>query len=215
MPKSDVREYLNDYRLNFNYHRLNFFNSFKINNCGFNSTDSNTIYVELPPVPPSSHEIYPGLLKKIPNDSYSLSSSSVAYPTDMQDSYGPEILLSGDVNQYFCTQNGSNEWLEVSFEQYEVNLSGYLLRSWKRASNKVCPVSWNLEGSNDHDHWNIISHEENIQDLMIDNGYYLAAVSDVSYYKFFRFIQLSTGNEGNSVLALSGFELYGTAKPAW
>lgn len=214
IPKDEIREYLNDYRLNFNHLRINFFNSLQISDNKINFSDHNAIYAELPQFLNDDKIIIPGLLKKIPRESILLSSKSVAYPTDMQENYGPEILLSEDSQQYFCTQQGENEYLEISFTDFEVRLEGYLLRSWKGASNKVCPVSWNLEASNDGKDWSIIDHKDYVQDLMKDNGIYISPIEETNYnyYKFFRFVQLSTGNEGNSVLALSGFELYGGAK---
>lgn len=219
IPKDDIKCYLNDYRLNFNHQRINIFNSFQITDKKIHISGYSVVKADLPP-PILSDDIYPGIIRKIytksqlnnNNSSILLSSSSVAFPTDMQESYGPEVLLNEGNVQYFCTKQGENEWLEIGFENYKVSVSGYMLMSWRGASNKVCPVSWNLEASNDCKQWFIIDSKENILDLMIDSGCYVASIDQSKWYKYFRFTQLKTGNEGNTALALAGFEIYGLAR---
>lgn len=157
---------------------------------------------------PQSENDFSGIIRnyKVPV----VTASSIAKPTHIQNSYGPENLISTKKSEnYFCSENGPEEYLLFSFEPIHIKVYAYALKSWKFAVNGVCPSKWILEGSNDKNIWSVL-HEYSGDDLAQNSTTKIFKVDNPSPpLMYFRFSQRDTLNPGNKRLALAAFDIFG------
>ncbi|OHT14422.1 hypothetical protein TRFO_15201 [Tritrichomonas foetus] len=209
MSKDDVKAYLNNTRLNMNRLRVKLLGSLPF--LQEKRERINLIHTEID-LPTNIFDDLSGLIRATENPE--TIASSIAYPTNMQHSYGPEMLFQKNMKSkmYFCTLSEENPWFQMEFTNISIKLSGYMLKSWYNAQNGVCPTSWTLEASEDGIDWVKIDSVLQSKELMNNGAVVIRNTSIEEYFTFFRFTQLSNVNPGNKALALNLFELYGTAQ---
>ena len=95
-------------------------------------------------------------------------------------------------------------------EKNKIRIDGYVMRSFRLASNKVAPISWSIEGSNDGINWTMIDQQTNRNDLTFNSkSVYFPIRKETEYFSMYKLTQYDTGNEGNKALALSYFDIFG------
>lgn len=141
---------------------------------------------------------------------YSFNSSSIASGPGR---YDAQVLVQDDLDGYFCTDAEAEPSLEVKFSSVRFAVSGYVLKSWPMASNGVAPVAWDLMVTFDGRSWIVVDHREDETGLV---GNYAVQYFEVPsemcdmFALAIKFVQRRTANPGNSRLALSGFDIYGS-----
>ena len=111
-------------------------------------------------------------------------------------------------NNWWCTDNQPNSWVQFDFKSRRVCLSHYSLKSDGNGYNHL--VSWALEVSDDGSTWEVVD-ERNTQDL---NGNYIVKTYECSKRsdRFVRFVRLrQTGKNSDNYddLNLSEIEFFG------
>lgn len=128
------------------------------------------------------------------------------------DEYRPEILAGEPSDSYFCSKNGPQEWVMMDFGKLQLTLSHYALRAWQSASNRVCPRSWTIEGSNDGITWSEVDTVDDDESLASDGAEKIFQVKVHAAFSMFRFMQRKANSRRNPVLALAAIELFGKAR---
>ena len=141
---------------------------------------------------------------------YTLDASSVATGPN---SYDPEVMLSEQGDDYFCTNADLDPYLIISMTDARFTMTGYSLQTWRMGANGVVPVDWEVWGSKDGESWDLLDRRENQRQLI---GNSVTAYFDVEMSPAVRdlvgikFIQKKNANPGNTRLALAHFEVFGS-----
>ena len=145
-------------------------------------------------------------LKKETNNKINITASSVNTPY-----YPSNVIEYDDRNKWFHSQRQSNNWICFDFNENSVIPTNYKIRSSEYSANSHNPRSWNIEGSNDNNEWEVLSEEKDSQYL---NGSHLVHLFSINKkqnkkYRYIR-MRLTDKNWCNSdYFMLDSFELYG------
>lgn len=212
LNEHDLKHYLSNPKLNLNLQRYSIVQSL-YKKSGFKKSRPPI----LAPFPTSNlmpNPISRGLIRQLilkSPENITFDSSSVAKPTNMQDSYALEVLYTKE-GYYFCTEYMITEpvpRIRVTLSNVLLFPTGYGMKSWKGASNKVAPYSWELQASNDLINWEVLDTVNQCETLFADNAELFRPILTQNLYKHFQLIQKQTGHPFKTVLALGGFEIYG------
>lgn len=114
---------------------------------------------------------------------------------------------------YYCSKNQPNQYLGYEFvDGVCVNLTGYALKSVPFEAGSDHPRSWMLEVSNDSQRWTVLNRVKQSPSLNGPNRSYYSTLQNISDWKYVRVRLTDVTWRGTNLLALSGFELYGTVK---
>ncbi|KAK8897570.1 hypothetical protein M9Y10_015528 [Tritrichomonas musculus] len=129
--------------------------------------------------------------------------------------YDGEIRSLFDKSQEtrFRLDNVSDRFILIDFKDNKVNFSKYhfSVPSSKTHWSSGRPTSWNIEGSNDKNSWDLIDMKQNDESLNgwgRNNTFSCQNTSN----KFYRYIKLKNlvSHGGNHLLLLSGIEFFGS-----
>jgi hypothetical protein len=116
-----------------------------------------------------------------------------------------------DWNNYWHSKNCANSWIQFDFNNRDVSLTHYTLKSDGHASCHL--LQWTLAGSRDGTTWELID-VRNTQEL---NGNYLTKTFSCSvpsdgsrFYRYIRLTQTGKNSSGHDVLMLGNVEFFGT-----
>lgn len=151
-----------------------------------------------------------GILKKLQEQSPKASENNAELLPFSVDSIGylswhghPANLLDDSSSKYI-SPNVANPWVLFDFKNTKIKLSGYYLK----ASPKVSPTSWILEGSNDNEQWIILDEQNSNYILKFVHSCNLS-VSTNDYYRFFKFTSIAKNSAASYQLVLEQIDFYG------
>ena len=129
------------------------------------------------------------------------------------DNYQPRnVVLFGDKNKYFYSENYTNSWLCFDFKEHRIIPTDYTIRSYPNGPNNNHPKNWVIECRNDDSEWEIVDEQRNCPHL---NGSYLVHTFKINNQncKKFRYIRMrnigNNWNGNNNHLRVESFEIYG------
>eukprot|EP01083_Nonionella_stella_P309779 1098337_1 len=123
---------------------------------------------------------------------------------------GKAEQILGRVEQSFaCNSNAiENSWFSVDFgANVMVKPTHYTLRHDN--NNDHFLRSWNFEGSNNGENWNILKQHDNDTSLNTAWGTHTWSVECDESYKMFRIHMMAKNTNENWHLLCAGFEIYG------
>lgn len=141
------------------------------------------------------------------NDAINVTSSSV-YPYDNFSEPRYAVLFE-EQNKSFHSNSSPNSWFCIDFKKYMLNPTNYTIKSSHRFENN--PKSWAIEGSNDHEHWEIIDEQTDCSLVKERNSVHTFQMNQPKS-KEFRYIRMrSTGPSWSSgnFLFVNSIEFYG------
>jgi len=108
------------------------------------------------------------------------------------------------------TNNRPGQWFMFDLKDYSIAPSYYSIQNWETGSHTL--RNWELQASNDTQHWQTIKAHENDTSLKERKGatasWPIEPVDNA--FRYFRIYQTGKNSSGNHYLMLSGFEVYGT-----
>jgi hypothetical protein len=115
------------------------------------------------------------------------------------------------------TQSAANQWFIIHFKTFKIRPTHYTLRhysSWDREALR----NWRLAGSVDgkQSNWDTLMEHKNDTALRAKgqaHTWTIPAANVKKHYTYFCVIQTGKNSNNNLYLALSGFEVYGSALP--
>ena len=129
----------------------------------------------------------------------------------------PETVLDYPNIEGWQSDMNPNNWIQFNFKTMMVNIDGYSLKTYNRASNIGHLKNWVIEGSSNGSEWVEIDKRENNNDL---NGCYFEHYFPISTRKSYQYIRIrSIGKdhcEDSNTFAIShymtivNFEIFGS-----
>ena len=129
--------------------------------------------------------------------------------------YQPRNVLNyEDDRQIFQSYGESNSWLCIDFKNFKINPTHYSLRSNAFGVKGVFnPQSWDIEGSNDLNNWDLLDSrrkEKSLDNRAATNTFEITNKS-CNYYQYIRIIQRGVNTRNyNESLCFSSIELFGS-----
>ena len=119
-------------------------------------------------------------------------------------------LFDETLDTYFSSQGTGDDYIKIKMCRGKLQLTHYLMMSWKNANNGTCPESWVIEGSMDDETWLEIDRVEHDRSLLAPNAVNLfKAKTQSPAFKYIRITQLDTCHPKNKRFILSRLELFG------
>ena len=108
------------------------------------------------------------------------------------------------------TNNDDNTFVMIDFKDKKINLTKYYLSVPSSYSGNR-PKSWEIQGSNNNEEWEVLDKKQNCFNLSSDESYNTFTCQNVNkqYYRYIRIANI-TNKDNNHSLVLSEIELYGS-----
>ena len=139
------------------------------------------------------------------------------YPSKEFDAFASSIY-SGEIKNLFdqtkktqlLTNNDDNTFVMIDFKDKKINLTKYYLSVPSSYSGNR-PKSWEIQGSNNNEEWEVLDKKQNCSNLSSDESYNTFTCQNVNkqYYRYIRIANI-TNKDNNHSLVLSEIELYGS-----
>jgi len=127
--------------------------------------------------------------------------------------FSKDLLIVPDPShlngKYYCSKNGPNAFIIFSFNMCKVEIKQYVLQSWQKGSNKVCPRSWSIEGSNNGKNWVSMHSVKGNSQLIGDSAIATFKIDNPNPFSYIRFTQYETNHPRNNSLVLQAVEFFG------
>lgn len=125
-------------------------------------------------------------------------------------------LYYDDDSLIFQSKGLPNSWLCVDFQDYEVKLTHYSIKSNSYGGKGHShPQSWDIEGSNDSSNWIKLDsrrNEKSLDDCGALNTFNIQNENNEDnndYYRYIRIIQRGVNTHNNNTLAFAAIEFFG------
>ena len=94
----------------------------------------------------------------------------------------------------------SDSWIEIDLGERKINLTSYTIRTCDHTAINGCKAkSWRIVGSNDHEHWDVLSHQINRTELQEPKSQHrFECESNSQFYKYIRYIQEETSSDNST-----------------
>jgi hypothetical protein len=113
-------------------------------------------------------------------------------------------------NDYWCTKDVGNSWIQIDFNKWFVSLTHYSLKSDGEGAHHL--VQWELRGSLDGNTW-VVLDQRHTKDL---DGEYITKTfccngegSFTTSYRYIRLHQTGKNSSGRDYLMLGNIEFFG------
>lgn len=120
----------------------------------------------------------------------------------------------------FYTSNMPEQWISIDFKDHKFVLMGFTLRNMRR---KICssapeyPRNWDMRGSNDNSHWEVIQSFTNDTTMTDEHPYGTFRTPEKEPFRYIQLIMTGTNSETDSrynyYLSLKSIEFYGFFVP--
>eukprot|EP01084_Bolivina_argentea_P117264 208273_1 len=138
-------------------------------------------------------------------DMISAAYSSIYSNVDKENEFG----FAGRKCGWWISKSTKNQFVCIMLKQEKIKLTHYALRNGK--TEKYTLRSWNLEGSNDGETWDLINEHKDDKSLNKSYDTHVWSVDAKQHYYVFRIIMTGPNADDTNYLCLSGLELYGEA----
>lgn len=120
-------------------------------------------------------------------------------------------------NDTFYEKNATAEttWVDFQFLKQKIDLSSYQIKTYIYGSGNPHPKEWEILGSNDREHWDVLDHQENCSELnqAHTTEHFVCQTPTHKLYQYIRYHQISNWHTNQDAykysLRISKFELYG------
>jgi hypothetical protein len=113
------------------------------------------------------------------------------------------------VSSEFSSRNKPDQWISWDFKALRIEPTHYTIRTSKYGPNTFHLKSWAVEGSDDGASWTEIDRRENNSDLNDRSAVKTFAVSRSGSFRMIRLHQTGPTHNGNNVMNLNAFEVFG------
>ena len=122
------------------------------------------VFIPSTPIEYNSSHPWQGILKYIRthsgfNDPHSEGVVKVSSSSTSTGSITTPITVDSDAYDHWGSSNTENQWYQVDFQQNRVAITSYTYRAWDGDFFS----EWNIFGSDDGFHWEILHHQTQFQ----------------------------------------------------
>ena len=153
----------------------------------------------------STDGIFSGLARINKKDELDVDSSSTFI------FFTPKNSIDYSNDKMFQSLNEEDSWIKFDFRRLNasINISGYSIISKDGKTDDHHLKSWNIEGSNDGETWDLIDQRRDVVDLNGPLHKRTFSVEKRNDYKILRLRITGVAHSGYWVLALSAIEFFG------
>lgn len=121
----------------------------------------------------------------------------------------PYMVANPDFTDCWMSQNRDDQWIQFDFQNRQIMLQNYTLKTHKYSSGSCHLKSWKIEGSNDTNNWELLDERDtNILNEEDKEVTFECAKKDGTY-RYIRLRQTGPNQRGDHMLALTRIEFYG------
>ena len=113
----------------------------------------------------------------------------------------------------FASGNQSGQWVEVDFKDHRIRPDYYTIQSHHHGLGYAHVKSWVIEVSNDCNYWREIDKEENNHQHNKPYGLMSFPFECDEFYQRIRVRQIGPSHQGDDILCMSAFEVFGRIDP--
>ena len=128
------------------------------------------------------------------------------------DSYHPKYLLDyqNTESNYYHSNSTSDGYICFDFKDRKIQLTSYTIKSYATSPNNCHLKNWNIEVSDDKEHW--IKIDEHTNDPTLNNSRIVATFNikdKTNFYQYVRLHQTGTNWYGDHYMIFYSLEMYG------
>ena len=144
-------------------------------------------------------EEFNGILRNIPETSFSLTNSSIDSVSYLK------YIVQNETTKYWCSNNNTWQYFVVDFKGIYVSLDRYSIKAGEWIHN--FPQRWSVAGFDGVSWHNISNVEKSGLEKALDKGNYMTF--NRNFFKSFKFTHTGPNEKGNNYFCICCFEMFG------
>ena len=118
---------------------------------------------------------------------------------------------SKEIDNFASVNTELHAYFTIQYTSFILSVSNYTIRTRTDNINEHFPNSWDVEGSNDGQSWNLIHYINNTEQLSYVSASHTYPTIDSNYYSFFRFKMTNiTSAKSSWIFHVSKVEFFGS-----